>query len=303
MNKILTILFAAGIVILAACEKKVDPVDTFFVDVNFKNSGAKYITGNVELNPKDSIYFDVTITSKEDMSFIEIQRNGTRLDTFRLNNATNKKSFSFVKGYRADSIAGDYSYRIMARDDRAIFMGDGGKSIKVTVKPDFEFYSYRVMQVPDTVAKTNNAFFSSKTGQLYSFTTGAANSALIDFGYYYDTTSALKHTIYALNSAQPQLNYYDFTSWTKNATLLKKLPSSVNFVSQLTSGGALQTLVGGNMNSGTASKVTALATTSGNNVIGFRTADGKFGAILIRYISADNNWKTTTMEIDVKVQK
>lgn len=295
----------------AACEKKVDPIDTYFVTVDYKSSGAKFLTGDVEVNPKDSIYLDFTITSLDDMAYVEIQKNGVRLDTFRLNNTVDKRKFSFVKGYRADSAAGSYTYRVLARNERAIFMGDGGKEITVTVKPDFNFWSYRIVQVPDSVNKTNNCYYSTTEGKVYSYTTGGANSAKIDFGYYWDTTGRgtasttddLKHTIYSLSAAQPQLGFYDINSWTKNVTLLKKMPTSVNFVTGLTSAGAIQTLIGGNMTSGTAAKVTTVSTTGGSNVIGFKTAAGKFGAILIRFVNGDSPNKETQIEVDVKVQK
>ena len=309
MKKIILGSLVLGL-FLSACEKKVEPVDSFDVTVEFRNSGGKFVTGDVTLNPKDSIYFDFTISSPTEMSYIEIQKNGVRIDTFRLN-STNNRSFSLVKGYRVDSAAGDYSYRVLARDARAIFMGDGGKMFTVTVTPDFKFWSYRILQVPDTVNKTNKTYYSSSDAKTYSYSEGAANSGSIDFGYYWDTTGRgtaatgddLKHTIYSLSAAQPQLAFYDLSSWTKNVTLLKKMPSSVNFVSNLTSGGAIQTLIGGNMNSGTSSKVTTVSTSSGNNVIGFKTAAGKFGAILIRYVNGDSPNKETQIEVDVKVQK
>ncbi len=310
MKKIIAGALLLGI-FLSACVKKVEPVDSFDVAVEFRNSGAKFLTGDITVNPKDSIFFDFTITSPTDMSYIEIQKNGVRVDTFRLGAQANKKTFSFIKGYRADSIPGSYSYRVLARDSRAIFMGDGGKLIKVTVTPDFNFWSYRILQVPDSVAKTNKAYYSTTEGKVYSYTEGAANSAKIDFGYYWDTTGRgttsasddLRHTIYSLSAAQPQLGFYDISAWTKNVTLLKKMPSSVNFVTQLTSAGALQTLIGGNMNSGTSSKVTTVSTTAGSNVIGFKTAAGKFGAILIRFVNGDSPSPTTQIEVDVKVQK
>jgi hypothetical protein len=283
MKKIILGSLVLGL-FLSACVKEVEPVDNFHVTVDFRNTGTKFLTGDVTLNPKDSIYFDFTISSPTDMSYIEIQKNGVRIDTFRLN-STNNRSFSLIKGYRVDSAAGDYSYRVVARDARAVFMGDGGKMFTVTVTPDFKFWSYRILQVPDSINKTNKTYYSSNDGKTYSYSDGAANSASIDFGYYWDTTGRatasttddLKHTIYSLNAAQPQLGYYDISTWTKNVTLLKKMPTSVNFVSGLTSAGAIQTLIGGNMTSGTSSKVTTVSTTAGSNVIGFKTAAGKFG--------------------------
>lgn len=309
MKKYIIGLFFAAVA-FSACEKKVDPVDTFNVTVDYRNSGTGFVTTNVEVNPKDSIFFDFTITSQDTMSYVEVQKNGTRIDTFRLN-SSNNRSFSKVLRYRADSAAGSYTYRVLARNNKATFMGDGGKEFTVTVKPDFNFWSYRILQVPDSVNKTNKCYYSSVDGMIYSYSDGAANSAKIDFGFYWDTTGRgttpttddLKHTIYSLSSAQPQLGFYDISSWTKNNTLLKKMPTSVNFVSGLTSGGAIQTLIGGNMASGTASKVTTVSTTAGSNVIGFKTAAGKFGAILIRYVKGDSPAKETQIEVDVKVQK
>lgn len=170
--------------IFSACEKKIEPVDSFDVTVEYRPGTSKYVTSDVTVNPKDSIYFDFKISSPgADMSYVEIQKNGVRIDTFRMNGFTDKRTFSLVKGYRADSAAGDYSYRVLARDARAIFMGDGGKQLKVTVNPDFNFWSYRILQVPDTTDKTNKAYYSTVDGKIYSYTNGAANSAMIDFGY------------------------------------------------------------------------------------------------------------------------
>jgi hypothetical protein len=287
---------------LAGCQKKREPIDTFDVKVEYAASNAKAITGDVSVNPKDSIFLAFTVTSLNDMSFIEIQKNGVRVDTFQVP-AGSSRSFTRVKGYQSDSIPGDYTWRVLARDSKAVFMGDGGKRLKVTVNPDFDFWSYRIMAVPDTTEKKNKCYYSTKDGKIYSYSEAASKSASIDFGYYYDTTATQRHCFYALTAAQPQLGFYDIASWTKNATVLKKLPSSVNFVSQLTSGGALRTLVGGNLNAGTLTKVPLVATTGGNNVIGFRTASGKFGAILVRFISGDSPAKGTTIEVDVKVQK
>lgn len=293
---------------LTACEKKVDPVDNFSVTVEFRNSSAKALTSDVTLNPKDSIYLDFTITSPDqDMTYVEIQKNGVRIDTFQLANQPNKRSFSKIKGYMVDSAAGDYTYRVLARNSRAIFLGDGGKAIKVTINPDFMIWSQRILAVPDTIAKTNKTYMSLSEGTTYSYSEAGAVSSKIDFGYYWDTTGRATtvtsddqfHSIYALNAPQPQLGFYDISTWTKNATLFKRL-SGVNFNTQLTSGGAINTLVKNNMTSGTSSKINLLAS---SNVIGFKTAGGKYGAMLIRIVNGNSPEKTTNIEIDVKIQK
>ncbi|THU39737.1 hypothetical protein FAM09_14685 [Niastella caeni] len=300
-------IIAAGVLVAFGygCEKKVDPIDTYGVTVEYNSSNPKCITENTEINPKDSIYLDFTVTSEKEMAFVEIQKNGVRIDTFVVSGG--KTSFSAIKGYRADSIAGDYSYRVLARTKQTEFLGDGGKLLTVTVKPDFNFWSYRIMAVPDTTDKVNKCYYSTTTGEAFNFNEAGGKSASIDFGYYFDTTSisGVKngHTFYALSAPQTQLNFYDISSWTKNATVFKMMPSSVNFVSGLTSAGAINTLIKNNMNSGTGSKVIKVNTTSGSNVIGFKTVAGKYGAILFRYANQASDAKTTTIEVDVKVQK
>jgi hypothetical protein len=307
MKRYITGLIAIAIG-FTACEKTVDPVDDFKVAVEFRNSSPKAVTSDVTLNPKDSIYLDFTITSPDrDMTFVEIQRNGVRIDTFRLDGQANKRTFSKVKGYMVDAAPGTYTYRVLARDARAVFLGDGGKAIKVTIAPDFMLWTQRILAVPDTVAKTNKTYISLSEGKTYNYTEASAVSSKIDMGYYYDTTGRSTtttsddqfHSFYSISAAQPQLGYYDISSWTKNVTLFKRL-SGVNFNTQLRSGDDIDTRVKNNMTSGTSTKINLLAA---NNVIGFRTADGKYGAILVRFINGSSPSKETSIELDIKIQK
>jgi hypothetical protein len=203
---------------LSACEKKVDPVDNFPVTVDFHNSKPKALTSDVTLNPKDSIYLDFTITSPDqDITYVEIQKNGVRIDTFQMAAQANKRSFSKIKGYMADSAAGDYTYRVLARNSKAVFLGDGGKAIKVTISPDFMLWSQRILFVPDTVEKVNKTYMSLSEGKTYNYTEASGVSSKIDFGYYYDTTGRGTtvttddqfHSFYSLSAPQPQLSFYD----------------------------------------------------------------------------------------------
>ena len=180
-----------------------------------------------------------------------------------------------------------------------MFIGDGNKSIKVTINPDFIYWSYKTLAVPDSVAKSSKSFFVSTTGDVLSYVQGAANAALIDFGYFYDTTTvgAPKHTIYALgaNKFAP----HDLSTWTKNATVFKKASSPA--FSALTSGGSLR--AAGISNLATGATTTANALASGNLVY-FRTAAGKYGCIQINFINDFGAMQFQTyINIDVKVQK
>ena len=231
------------------------------------------------------------------MALVEIQRNGTRIDTFKIIGA-NTRSFSGLKRYRLDSIPGDYTYRIFARNNQNVYIGDGGKSIKVTVTPDLYYWVNRELKVPDTVAKVNPNFFATSTGQTYSYTSaGPAKSAEIDFGYFYDTTTAgaPKNTIYNLNAST--FAPHDLTGWTKNATIFKRV-TSPTFAS-LTSGSALRAAGIANLGSGTSPKITQLA---GGNVILFKTVAGKYGAININYIDAVGT-TPRFINVDVRVER
>lgn len=303
-------------VVLSACEKKVEPIDTFDVTVEYRAGGAKYVTGDVTVNPKDSIYFDFTISSPEPMSYVEIQRNGVRIDTFRLN-SSNNKSFSLVRGYRADSVAGDYTYRVLGRNQRAIFMGDGGKLLKVTVASDYNFYSARVLQMPDTTPKQNQCYYSIQEGKTYSYTEASTKSDKIDFGYYFDTTRVSAgspatlqprgHTIYALTNTVAPFAPYDISTWTRNATVFKA--STVNFNS-ITSAGAIRTAAVSALTSGTVQRFSqtdrAAAQISNfltGQVLVFRTAAGKHGVMNIFFTNNNGPNKDSYIYVDVKVEK
>lgn len=294
-------------VLLSACQKKTDPVDGSNATITLSNAGTNYVTENITVNPKDSIFFSFAITSNADMKYVSIQKNPVNQTAFlvrdTLTTAT-KNSYTAVKKLVADSANGDWVYRIVAHNAVGGYIGH--KDVIVTVKPDFNFYTYRFLRVPDTTAKTNTCYMAATTGMLYSYTTGAASSAAIDFGLYYDTTGTLttsatddlKFCIYSLSAAQPQLSYYDISSWTKSVTIMKKA-TSPSFAS-LTSAGSLRSAAITNLSSGTTNKVTQLVK---DNLVFFKTASGKAGCILITYVDGTSPAKESYMNVDVKIEK
>jgi hypothetical protein len=290
-------VLAAG---LTGCLKKIDILQTNNVAVAFASSGAKFVTTDITVNPKDSVFFDFTITCPKDMKYVSVQKNGTDIAKDTLT-ATAKNSFSAVKKFAADSITGIYTYKILAKDAAGIYLGD--KTVVVTVTSDFTYYTVRVLQAPDSVAKTNKCYFSATTGKTYSYTDGAASSASIDFGYFYDTTTvgAPRHTIYALNAST--FLPYDLGTWTKNATIFKRV-TTPTFAS-ITSKGALRTAGIANLASGTSSKIVTSAlpvTNLTGNVILFKTVAGKYGVLTVNYTNQDSPNASTFINIDVKVE-
>jgi hypothetical protein len=286
--------------ISSSCLEKIDIPQTNSATVTLKNSGTNYVTGNVTVNPKDSIFFDFNIASSNDMKFVSIQKNTADILKDTLTGAT-KNSFSAIKKLITDSIPGVYTYRIIAKNATGIYIGS--KDIIVTVAADFTFHTLRVMQVPDSVAKTNNCYFSATNGTAYSYTTGATNSALIDFGYYYDTTSANKHTIYALNAPQALLSFYNISSWTKNATIFKRITSPT--FANINSKGIIRSTGIANLASGTSSVIKTTTPSKSNltnDIIAFKTAGGKYGVMTVTFTNQESPNATTYMEIDVKIE-
>lgn len=306
MNKNTSILILLLVIVFFSCQKKTDPVDGSNVTVELR-SGSKNVTGDITVNPKDSIFFDFTITSSQEMGFVSIQKNPLNQVAFVVRdtlNAAQKFSFSVLKKLVADSINGPAVYRIVAHTVRGNYIGH--KDIVVTVNPDFNFYSNRLLYVPDSTAKTNKCYYSTSDGVTYSYSDGASKSSSIDFGYFYDTTRVggvvNGHSIYALNAASSSIFLpYDITSWTRNATILKKV-SAPTFLS-LSSKGAIRTAGISNLASGVSSKVIGLSSSSPNNLVLFRTASGKYGCLQINFVNGATAAPSTYINVDVKVEK
>ena len=307
MKKVIIGVALTSVVLLTACEKKVEPVDGSNALIVLANAGDKFVTDNVTVNSKDSLYFGFTITSNMDMKYVSIQKNPVNQTAFLVRDTltdANKHSYTAVKRLRADSANGDYIYRIVAHNSIGTYIGH--KDILITVKPDFYFYTYRFLKVPDTVAKTNTCYLAATTGTTYSHSNGAANSALIDMGMYFDTTGTLttsttddlKFCVYALSAPQPQLSFYDISSWTKNATIMKKAAAPA--FNTILSAATLKAAAVTNLSSGTVSKVTNLLA---NEMVFFKTVSGKAGCMQVTFVSGSSPAKESYMTVDVKIER
>ena len=295
------------VVLFSACVKKVDTIDGNYANVTLVNAGTNYVTDNITVNPKDSIFFSFTITSDRDMGFVSVQKNPVNQTSFLVRdtmNSSSRHSYTAVKKFAADSANGSYIYRIVAHDTGGVYIGS--KDIIITVKSDFDYFIARQLQLPDTVGKINTCYMAAKTGTVYSYTTGAAKSADIDFGVYYDTTGAasasatddLRFCVYALSAAQPQLSYYDISTWTKNATIMKKSASPA--FNTLLSAGGLRSAGILNLASGTSTKITQLVS---GNLVYFKTAAGKYGCMQVLYTNGSSPAKEGFMNVEIKIER
>ncbi|RKR84339.1 hypothetical protein BDD43_4573 [Mucilaginibacter gracilis] len=321
------ILFCASVMlisILASCSKNSAIPNFNTVTVTFANNGPKYVTSDITVNPKDSIQFSYTVTSPIRMQYVYLVKNGSVIlsDTLK---SGNKLSFTATKKLVADTANGPFTYAVIARDTTGYYLGTS-KVITVTTAADFIYYTNRTLFVPDTVAKVNPCYFNSTLGTVLSYSkTGAAGSAGIDFGYYYNPDSAqtagvkktpFGHFLYALTvSPVPNpIAFYDISTWTKNATIFK-LSGTPTFASIL-SGGGIKSGCATNLKTGTSAIIPVVTTTvssgkqtdsftplASGNVIWFKTAAGKLGVIQIDYINQNSAAHGTFMTIDVKIVK
>ncbi|TDH27445.1 hypothetical protein EXU57_07630 [Segetibacter sp. 3557_3] len=307
--------FITGTVIVffffSSCVKTVDPVDSNNAIVELTSTGPKSVTGDVTVNPKDSLVFSFTISSNKQMKYVSIQKNPVNQTAFVVRDTlsdANANTYSATKRLMADSANGSYLYRIQALDARGNYIGH--RDINVIVSPDFNYFTYRFLYVPDTTAKTNTTYMSAATGTVYSYTTGAANSAAIDFGVYYDTsgtasastTDDLRFSLYSLSAPQPQLSYYDISSWTKNVTIMKRSasPGFNTLLSAASIRAATSSTGAASLTTGTSTKITQLVA---GNLVYFKTAAGKVGCMQINFANGTSPAKDSYINVDVKIEK
>lgn len=308
--KSLTIFLSIAI-LFAACKKGVEPVDGNNATVELRGSTLKkYITGDISVNPNDSIFFDFTITTNEDMGFVGLQKNPVNQTAFirrdTIKNAASRRSYSALFALRADSANGPFIYRIVAHTSTGTYIGH--KDVIITTNTDYYYYTNRFLYAPDTTGKSNKCYISvSNEGKTYSYNEGAAVSSSIDFAYFYDTSKTGStvngHTIYAL-TATNGFTPYDIGTWTKNATILKKATAAPNpTFPNIFNAGAIRTLCNAQLTSGTSNKVVALSSTSPANIVYFRTSSGKNGVMILNFSNGSTADKTTYINVDIKVEK
>lgn len=324
-------IVAALATILAGCAKKTDVINGNTVTVDFSKNGPLFVTDNITVNPKDSIQFAYTVNSPTPMGTVSITKgifvaNTTTIDVVKdsVQNG-NPNTVTLVHKLVADSVPGNYVYSILVRDIKGVYLGSS-RSVVVTVLPDFNYYPNRTIYVPDTVNKTNPCYYAASTGTAYSYTSaGAANSANIDFGYYFNPDTAYAAgikkapfgpSIYALNvSPLPApVSFYDISTWTKNATIFKV--ASLPTFNSLQSGGGIKQGCITNLKSGAVNSLPVITTSYPNNkrtdaftglgagnIIWFKTAAGKYGAMQINYISPGGASSSSFINVDIKIAK
>jgi hypothetical protein len=307
-NYIYILVGLSLVTLLSACLKKIEKFNSNTISVDFAKPGPNFLISDATVNPKDSIQFSYTVNSPTAMSYVTITKNDAEIvrDSVKTGDM---KTFSAVKKLVADSAAGVYTYKVVARNSAGVYLGSS-MPIVVTVTPDFNYYTNLRLYVPDSTAKKNVTYFnlSSHTAFSYSDVVSKGSSNQIDIGYYYDTDSivvsnkkqAKGHTIYNMQvSPVPNnLAIYDISTFTKNLTLMK-IGTSPTWAN-ITSAGILRA-TGKSLLKGTLPN--SIGSLTAGNVIFFKTAAGKYGALLVTYFSQATAGPGTYMNFEVKIEK
>lgn len=284
---------------LSSCKKDTESIFTQFKDVTvtYHTNDAYDVTDYKELVSGDSVHLDYTIASaKKDMYMVCVFEAGAAIPFIKIPlTSAQRRSYSNVVKLKMNTKVGKTSYRVWALDSAGIYLGDGYKTITLNVKSNYNYWSARNLFVPDTLGKSSKSYLSVNTGDTYSYTEGTSLSANIDLAYAFNGS----HTIYALNASPLPFTPYDISSWTKKTTLVAaaKTNQGSAFLN-LRTGEQIQSA--GKSAKPTLKSVTGLAAGS---LFYFITAEGKYGAFYINYITQSNANKGTFMNVDIKIER
>ncbi|MEO6520956.1 MAG: hypothetical protein ABIN91_04715 [Mucilaginibacter sp.] len=328
MKKRSIIYYVAALLVTMAtsCVKVIDKFNSNNLTGQFNAAGPKYLTADVTVNGKDSIQFSYTGTATKPIAYVQLQKNGTFVTSDSIKTG-DRMSFSINKKLIADTAAGSYIYKVVAYDANSIYIGSS-TTITVTTTPDFYYYTNRKLFAPDTTSKSNPCYINLATGTTYSYNdvTSGNLSAKVDLGYFFNTDiintgtvaapvlTPVGHTFYAPSSTPTasQRTFYDVSTWTKNATQIS-IASTPTFATLLSGGGlktgataALKAATNLSMPTytpGVGVQSPAFKPIVAGNIIYFKTAAGKYGAINIIYINQGNPTPKTYVLFDYKIQR
>ena len=291
-------LALSALLFLVGCKKESPNIfDMFDVKLTFHES-VPYAIGDdaiAEINGTDSVLVDYTIESPtKDMYLVCLYKTGgtSPIQKIPLPDGKRKAYSGTFKFYAKDLGAGTTSYRIWAVDKDGVYLGDGYKTITINVLSDIRYLSLRKVFMPDSVGKVNESFLSIDEGKTYSYTTGKANSAKIDFGIYRDTVlNALgvqigwKSYLYSTAAAPNPFVPYDISTWTKRATLFSApvAGTAATFRSMFST--AAKIIEEAKKKTINLTKITTGLTS--NQFIYFLTPEGKYGVIMIQSFNFD----------------
>ena len=209
-------------------------------------------------------------------------------------NKTNVLEFTYEP---KESEVGELTFTIIAKDNKG---ADNFAQVKITIKKQpAEIESFTAVLMGSYNDANLGSFFSTVTGEVYKITPAGANSALVDFAYFYGSTN--EATISAPDNDDvfgtgDGKVFGPVTSWaTRQETRFTKINAENLTVAEFDAAENDEIIT-----ENEAKELSKMVNTlQDGDLVFFVTADGKKGIFKV----ADLDTDAKTITIDVKVQK
>lgn len=305
--------------IFSSCKKEADNIFNMFTDVNvtFHGDHPYSVTDYKLLEDGDSVYVDYTITSaKEDMYTVVVElvgatsATGLQRTATVVTDASERRSYSRTLKTKMQR-DGKATYRVYALNQKGHYIGDGDAKVTVEGKPSFNIVSNRRIYTADTVAIDQASFYSIMRGETFTYDSGQANSADIDFGIWSrrdprpGQESNFIYNYYSISASPNPFTPYDISNWDKRVTLFSNPVTNQtnNFLYSWVSGDVIEEQAKSRtLDVISTNFETFQAGLFAGNAVFFQTPEGKYGVFLVNATSSDLQGKRF-VNITVKVQK
>jgi hypothetical protein len=284
INLLISALIIAGFAFVTSCTKDSNPPT-----INFKG-GATYTSSDVTIEAGTSLTFGITATS-----------GSAKLTNFKI--TTTSGAAPVDTTFSSDSFNEDYTFEFPEVGVNALTFTITDKdgqtaelSLTVTVNAAASTINSYTEVLLGSYGSPTGSSFASVDGTVYSMADAKANSAKVDWLYYYGTGH--QATLAAPDDALAATVFSNATTglaqWaTRNATRFTKITTAVVWADVQSA-----TDIAGIAGTPASTDANELAV---NNIVAFKTASNKLG--LIKIIAITGTAGTSTIKYDVKVQK
>ena len=285
--RLLSMLFAASLFVTTACnteEDAVEPVPTVTIPQGAPSTA----------KVGDAVTFNVAVVAQSKIKSIETRKGTTTLGAIKTSGFTNSTSDTYPFSYTV--VAGDagktleFAFIVIDTKDRKT---EVNYSLAVASVGSIRTQTAKLLYGQDN--NTGGSFYSTEaTGNVYKQADAKTNQAKVDFLYFYGATNFA--TIAAPSDDAAKTIYNNATTglqtWTTlNSTKFKEVTMTPGVFNE-----ADFDAVDAAASGATLTKINSLAA---NKVIGFITASGKKGLILVNSV---NGTATGSIDITIKVQ-
>lgn len=292
----ISLIVLAGATIFTSCKKdETTPAPEISVT---NNKTAYAITATADT----TITFNVTVSAEGKIDQFTIKKTvGSTTTSYGSPTGFSGQTsytYNFQETFHpADTYPISFAFKVVDKDGQEA-------SITVTISklqgstgtPFGAFNTYSTVLMGGQNNATTGSFYASVGNHVYTLSQAAANSAAVDFAYYYGLSNLATLSAPAATEITTVANFSTIANWaTRNATKFIKNPSGIDFAN------LSATTNIANLTFGTDLKANQLNV---NDVVAFQTAAGKIGFAKVTAITQINGTNSEgTITLDVKVQQ